>query len=337
MLTTLLVEMKRAREFGFLEQEFEDAKKATLASAEQSAKTEGTWDMHAFLGRYNNSVAQKRKPMSEAQRLELLKGLLTGITLTEVSNAFKANFAPGQRLVLVTMPEKAGLKAPTEAEILAVANKAEAESVAKREAKERPKNLLETEPTPATVVSQEEDAETKILTATLSNGVKVRLRTMDFKKDEVYCSINIYGGKLNESAQTRGLGDAAGDGEAVVDDDPRDDDGEEHQCQRRIERRCVFGQRQRVAEGPGRRAAPDVPDGDAGQAGRVGAEELEGIDEAGHRGTEDERGIAAVHEGEAAFDRRRRAHGDADDGAGGPRDAGAGAGLVRIEAAERSD
>lgn len=210
MLSGLLVELKRAREFGFLEQEFEDAKKATLASAEQSSKTESTWDMHALLGRYNNSVAQKRKPMSEVQRLALLNDLLPGITLTEVSNAFKANFAAGQRLVLVTMPEKAGLKVPTEADILAVANKAEAESVAKREVKERPKNLLEAEPTPATVVSQEEDAETKILTATLSNGVKVRLRSMDFKKDEVYCSINIFGGKLAESNQTRGLGDAAG-------------------------------------------------------------------------------------------------------------------------------
>jgi len=210
MLTGLLVEIKRAREFGFIDQELEDAKKATLSSAEQSSKTEGTWDMHAFLGRYNNSVAQKRKPMSEAQRLELLKALLPGISLTEISNAFKANFAPGQRLVLVTLPEKEGVKAPTQEEVLAVANKAETETVAKREAKERPKSLLDTEPTPATVVSQEEDPDLKVLTVTLSNGVKVRLRSMDFKKDEVYCSINIYGGKLSETTQTRGLGDAAG-------------------------------------------------------------------------------------------------------------------------------
>jgi zinc protease len=210
MLLTLLSEVKRAREFGFNEQELADAKKETLSGAEQAAKTEGTWDKGAFLSRMNNAVSEGRTPMSETQRLELLKVLVPSITLAEVSAHYKANFAPDKRLLMVTMPEKAGVKVPTEKDILDVAAKAEAAKVEAIVATERPKSLLEKEPQPGAIASQEEEKDLKILTATLNNGVKVHLRSMDFKKDQVFTSITIGGGKIRETAANRGITDAAG-------------------------------------------------------------------------------------------------------------------------------
>jgi len=210
MLLALLTEIKRAREFGFNEQELEDAKKSTLSSAEQAARTEATWDAHAFLSRMNNAVAEGRKPMSEAQRLELLKALIPGVSLAEVAETFKKNFGDEKRLLLVTMPEKAGLKVPTEKEILDVAAKAEAATVEAVAKKERPKSLLEKDPESGKIEKQEEEADLKIVSATLKNGVKVHVRHMDFKKDQVYASITVGGGKIRETSGNRGLSDAAG-------------------------------------------------------------------------------------------------------------------------------
>ncbi|HYG78695.1 MAG TPA: insulinase family protein [Planctomycetota bacterium] len=209
MLLALLTEIKRAREFGFNEQELEDAKKTTIAGAEQSARTEATRDMSSFLQSMNSSVAEGRKPMSEAQRLELLKALVPGIKLSEVHEAFKKNFGDDKRLLLITMPEKAGLKVPTEKEILDVAAKAEAVKVEPVAKKERPKSLLEKDPEPAKVVKKEEEPDLKVVSATLENGVNVHVRSMDFKKDQVFCSITVGGGKIRENASNRGLSDAA--------------------------------------------------------------------------------------------------------------------------------
>lgn len=209
MLTTVLLELKRVREYGFLKQELNDAKKAKLASAEFAAQKEGTLDARTFAGNMNNSIAQKIKPISQAQRLELLKQLLPEITRETLLTAFRMNFDPSARLLLVTMPEKKDLPPPTEKEILDVAAKAEAATIEPLAEKERPKSLLETEPILGTVAAQEEDPDLQILSATLSNGVRVHLRSMDFKKNEVFVQISIAGGEIQETAANKGITEAA--------------------------------------------------------------------------------------------------------------------------------
>ncbi len=209
MLVALLKEVKRARDFGFLEQELADAKKATLAGAKQAAKTESTRNAHAFLGSMNSSVSEKRKPISAAQSLELLTQLLPGITLEDVSKTFKANFSPEALLFMVTLPEKEGVSVPTKEQILAAAKKAETSEVTALKAKERPKSLLTKEPTPGQVKKQQEDEDLKILSVTLDNGVRAHLRQMDFKKNQVWIQLTMPGGELLETAETRGFGQAA--------------------------------------------------------------------------------------------------------------------------------
>jgi len=209
MLRGLLVELKRAREHGFLEQEFNDARTEILSGAKRAAETEGTWDAQAFLSRMNSAVAQGRKPMAEAQRLKLIEALLPTIQLTEVHEAFRKNFAPANRLVLVTMPEKLDLRIPKKEELLAVANQTEAAEVKALAAKERPKNLLDRDPEPGKIAEQSEDADLKILSVTFENGVRAHLRQMDFKKDQLFATITVAGGEIQETADNRGISDVA--------------------------------------------------------------------------------------------------------------------------------
>lgn len=209
MTEGLLVELKRARDHGFLNQELDDAKKATVASAEQAARTEVTRDMHAFLGGMNRDISAKHTPVSAEQELELIRQLLPGITAKEVGEAFKANFSAEARLLLVTMPDKEGLPVPKEEDVLAAAKKVEAMTLEAPVEKERPKDLLAKLPAPGEVSNDQTDKDLKILSVEMRNGVKVHIRSMDFKKDQVLVRLTLPGAELLETAENRGISDAA--------------------------------------------------------------------------------------------------------------------------------
>ncbi|MCI0413399.1 insulinase family protein [bacterium] len=209
VLNSLLTEVKRARDFGFLQAELEDAKKETLAGAEQAERTEATWDANTFLSRMNSAFSQGRKPMSQTQSLQLTRALLPGITMQEVSDSFRKNFSAESRFLLIKLPEKQGMPVATEKEILEETTRMEASTLSALEQKERPRTLLEKEPEPGAIAEQEEDAETKILSATLTNGIRIHLREMDFKKNSVSALIRLAGGEVRETTENRGITQAA--------------------------------------------------------------------------------------------------------------------------------
>ena len=209
MMRALLAELKRAREHGFLEQEFEDARKALLAGAEQAARTESTWDARAFLSRMNSALAQERKPMSELQRLELLARILPTLKPDQVNASFRADFAPDARLLLVTLPEKQDLAVPSEDQVLALAREAEAAAVAAPAAKARARSLLEAEPPRGAIDHSGLDRDLEILSVTFDNGVRVHMRSMDFKKNQVLVRLMLAGGTLHETADQRAAAELA--------------------------------------------------------------------------------------------------------------------------------
>jgi len=209
MLRTLITEIKRAREHGFLEQEFADARKAALADAEKAAQMEPTKDSRAFLRYMNDMVSQCRKPIAAAQRLELTRALIGGITLDEVLEAFRRNFDAKARLLVLTMPQKDDLPAPPTQALLSLAEEVEASQVAPPEPKAAVDSLLDEEPTPGEIIRRDEDADLGILSVTMRNGVRVHLRSMDYKKDQVLVKIVLAGGALRETEKNRGITSAA--------------------------------------------------------------------------------------------------------------------------------
>lgn len=204
-LRTLLQEVKRARQHGFHEQELADAKKALLAWAQDAVRIAPTRDAHELIGEMNRAVTEGKKTLSAEQERALLEALLPSITLDEVAAAFRANFAPDARLVLVKMPEKTGIKPPTQAHLLKLARAAERTTVAALPPKQRPQALLEKEPAPGTVVAQESDPDLKTHSYTLSNGVRVHVRHMDYKKGQVFVNVTLADGVQRETAKNRGI------------------------------------------------------------------------------------------------------------------------------------
>lgn len=209
ILTSLLVELKRAREYGVLPGELDTARKALLARLEQAAATESTRDMRGVLSGLNATVARHRKPLSAAQELELARELLPGIDLREVNDAISRCFTADRRLVLLTMPEKEGLDVPGEQDLLGIARRVEATPVDPPAEKAMAESLMEQLPVAGSITESSEDSDLGVLSATLSNGVRIHLRTMDAKKDTVFVQLTIGGGRVRETAENRGITDAA--------------------------------------------------------------------------------------------------------------------------------
>ncbi len=205
MMRALLTELKRARRHGFLAQELSNAKKAVLAAIEQAERTESTRDARSFLREMNGAVARDRKPMSAEQELELTRELIETVSLEEVAEAFRRNFDPAARLLLVIMPEKEDLPVPPEEDLKAVAEEVAAAEVEPPEEKELRESLLEEEPASGKVASREEEPDLGILSATLGNGFRVHLREMDFKKDQVFIRVVVGGGIIRETSANRGI------------------------------------------------------------------------------------------------------------------------------------
>ncbi len=205
MMESLLRELKRARKHGFLRQELKLATRALLARAEQAARTESTREAQSLVRQMNSDLSNRRRPMSAAQRLELLQKLVGGVTLDEVTAAFRRNFDPEARLLLSIMSDKEKLPVPAKEELKEVARQVTAAVVGPPAAKAELKSLLEAEPAPGTIPSRREHESLGILSVHFENGARAHLRHMDFKKDEVFIRVTLGGVKLRETEQNRGI------------------------------------------------------------------------------------------------------------------------------------
>ena len=209
VLTALITDVQRARLHGFTEQELEMAKRATLATAEHMAQTASTQDAQVFIRAMNRAVSLGERPLSAAQQVELLRQLLPDITGAEVAATFAANFAPEHRAYVLSLPEQAGVAAPSREELRQVVETVLAQPVAPWQSKERPTAMLDTPPQPGTIVEQTRFAPLQVTQVTFSNSVRVHYRFMDFKKGDVTVLITLAGGAIRESAEQHGITEVA--------------------------------------------------------------------------------------------------------------------------------
>ncbi len=205
MLEEVIVEVNRAREFGFSEAEMTLARKDILADAERAVRTEPSRNARDLISSMAARVNQREPILSAAQRLELYKGLLPGVGASEVSAAFKKNFIPGTFAYVVTSADKAGVTPPSREQVLAKARAASAIRVEKLPEETIRASLLPNIPEPGKVVERTKDADLDITSAWLENGVRVHHRYLDYKKDSVLVSVALAGGPIEETAENAGI------------------------------------------------------------------------------------------------------------------------------------
>jgi zinc protease len=204
MLDEIIVEIARAREFGFTARELALAKKEFLANAERAVRTEPTENARGLINQIVASVNEREPLLSAQQELDLYRKLLPGITLPEVSASFKDHFTPGSFAYVLTMSGKDPSAVPSRETVFEAAAAALARKVEPLKEDASALSLLEKEPTPGKVVERAEEKDLGITSAWLENGVRVHHRYMDYKKDSVWVSIALAGGDIEETATNKG-------------------------------------------------------------------------------------------------------------------------------------
>lgn len=192
-LKVLVTENERAKKFGFTPGELDRAKSEFLAGFETVYNDREKRNSENFVSEYQSHFLEKEPTPGIAWTFEALKKILPTIELKDVNGLVKDYIKEDNRVVILTGPEKEGLKKVTEQEVLN-ALKVNIDEIQPYADTEIASSLLRKELKPGTIVKKETNAKIGATTLTLSNGAKVTYKKTDFKNDEVLMEAVSFGG-----------------------------------------------------------------------------------------------------------------------------------------------
>ncbi len=184
-LEALFTEAERVTRFGFTATELDREKKNTLRSYEQALTEKDTQQSAGFAAEYARNYTQREPIPGIAYEYALHQRFLPEITLAEINSLAREWTPDGNRVVLVSAPQRDGVVMPNEAALAKVMTVAETKTLTPYVDSVGTSALLENVPTRGTVVKAATRAGFGITEWELSNGVKVVLKPTTFKEDEV--------------------------------------------------------------------------------------------------------------------------------------------------------
>jgi zinc protease len=190
----LLIETKRVQQHGFLDSELSRAKTNLARSYERGFAEREKTESGSLVGEYvSNYLTGEVIPGIEYE-YSLVQQLMPGITLADVNAASKSWITEKNRVIIAMAPDKPGVSIPTEAQLLAVFNKAATATVAAYTENVSSNALIGALPPAGTVVSESKRADIGVTEWKLSNGIRVLVKPTDFKADEILLSGSTEGG-----------------------------------------------------------------------------------------------------------------------------------------------
>jgi zinc protease len=190
----LATEALRVREFGFTPSEIERAKKWMAAFYEHAYTDRDKTESGSFASEYVSYFLNDEPSPGIEYEYKLVQQLLPTITDADVSALGRSLLGDDSRVILATMPQKAGVKVPTEAELQGAITTAASVRVTPWTDAGATRALLENPPPAATVASKRTLDELGVTIVRFSNGVEAWLKPTDFKNDQILFTLNAQGG-----------------------------------------------------------------------------------------------------------------------------------------------
>ncbi|OYU83475.1 MAG: peptidase M16 [Flavobacterium sp. BFFFF2] len=195
-LKVLLTENLRAKKFGFTEGEFERSKKDMLANSETSYNERDKSESENYVWQYQSHFLEQEPNPGISWNYSELKRQLPTIKLSEINEVIKKYISDENRVIVLTGPEKEGVKKPTELEVKQ-AIQIDENAITPYEDKAVVASLLKAEPKAGSIVSTAENKVVGTTTFILSNGAKLTYKKTDFKNDEIlFEAVSIGGSNL---------------------------------------------------------------------------------------------------------------------------------------------
>ena len=186
-LTAALEEVRRATEYGFTATEFERARQDALSSLDkQYTNRDKRTNSQLYSQIVDHFLSNEAMPSIEF-KYSILKQVLPSLNVKMVNEMFKelATLRDSNLVVMSFNVEKDGATYPTKEGLLAAIDKARTADVKPYVDNVKNEPLVQKLPKAGRIVKETENKALGYKELTLSNGIKVRLKKTDYKKDEV--------------------------------------------------------------------------------------------------------------------------------------------------------
>lgn len=194
-LEALYTELYRMKRGGFTQSELDRAKTEIMRGTESAYANRNDRKNGEFANGYMDHFENGAAYLTPEQDLAITRRVLDAITLADV-NAVAAEWVRDRNsAILISMPEKAGSALPTEAEVLAVTDKAAAADIKAYEDKVQGDMLMDASRLKGSAVVKTAEGKYGSTVLTLKNGVRVIVKPTELKADEVQMNAYQKGGQ----------------------------------------------------------------------------------------------------------------------------------------------
>lgn len=187
-------EIERAKRFGFTQTEFDRAVSVYSKYNEIQYKERDKNKSDVYVERYMNHFLEDAPALSDEDGYQITKQLLPTLTLAEVDAISKKYYTDINRDVIILAPEKDKNSLPDESKVNSWLKDIENEKLTAYVDNVSDKPLLSKQPKKGSIVSEKNIPSVGATEFTLSNGVKVLLKTTNFKNDEILMNGSSKGG-----------------------------------------------------------------------------------------------------------------------------------------------
>lgn len=193
-LKTLLEENEKIKRFGFNSGEFERAKQNIISGLEKAYKDKDKTESNRITSGYINHFLLKEPIPGIAWEYNFTKSKLPTITLKEVNSLIENYIRDDNRVIVITGPEKEGLKQVTKREVIELLNTVKSAKLQPYKDNKISSVLITELPSKGHVIRTIQDKELGTTTLTLNNGATVTYKKTDFKNDEILFDAFSFGG-----------------------------------------------------------------------------------------------------------------------------------------------
>lgn len=192
-LKVLVAENERVKKFGFTTGEFERAKSEIISRIENQYKDRDKTNSEDLIWECQSNFLEESPMPGIEWEYQNMGKILSSIKLEQVNGLIKDFIKNDNRVVVITSPEKEGLKKVTEKEVLE-ALVVNTKDLKPYEDKAVASSLLRKPIKEGAIVKKETNDKIGTTTLTLSNGAKVTYKKTDFKNDEILLEAISFGG-----------------------------------------------------------------------------------------------------------------------------------------------
>ena len=187
-------EVERARQHGFTQSEVERAKKLYLNAAERQLKMEKDYKNSHYVSQCVNNFLEGEPILTPTYNLQLVKLFDGEVRLDEVNSQVGEIITDKNQVFIMYGPDKDGFVVPSESEIESTVLAAQQKRYDAYQEEQVPATLMAALPAPGKIVSEKPYGKFGMTEITLSNGMKVYVKSTDYQADQITMSMRGEGG-----------------------------------------------------------------------------------------------------------------------------------------------